>query len=325
MKRQIIRTFIVLSVAVMVLVMSPCLAMAKYWIEADGPVSVPTVRPLPAYYSQLNAYRQQFLEQASAAEFTYTVVRGDTLSKIAAVYGVSLQELIRLNGIENPNMIYPGQVLKLTVAKEAAVSKPSAVTHALRQGETIWSVAKRYNVDTDAVLKANRIKDPNNLQVGLVLTIPQEAGKANRQLVVAARSSSETRNERLLARGGRTLAYTRAFSVTATAYCNGTPASGCPIDSRGRSTCTGSYNDGFTATGMPAIAGDGTETSPHIVAVDPRIIPLGSRLYIDGYGFAVAADTGGMIKGNRIDLLMDTHQSALKFGRKQLQVYLLSP
>ncbi len=47
-----------------------------------------------------------------------------------------------------------------------------------------------------------------------------------------------------------------------------------------------------------------------IVAVDPRVIPLGTRLYIDGYGYAVAADTGGAIKGDRIDLCVDRNHPA---------------
>jgi uncharacterized protein YabE (DUF348 family) len=127
----------------------------------------------------------------------------------------------------------------------------------------------------------------------------------------------------LLSRAGRTFQFNKVIYVTATAYCPGTAESGCPIDEYGSSKCTGHYNDGITATGIRATAGNGQEGNPHIVATDPRIIPLGSRLYIDGYGFAVAADVGGAIKGNRIDLLIADHGLAWKFGRKRLRVYLL--
>ncbi len=72
---------------------------------------------------------------------------------------------------------------------------------------------------------------------------------------------------------------------------------------------------GRTATGLPARYG--------VVAVDPRVIPLGSRLYIEGYGTAVAADTGGAIVGNRIDLCMDSYQAAISFGRQPVKVYVL--
>ncbi len=56
--------------------------------------------------------------------------------------------------------------------------------------------------------------------------------------------------------------------------------------------------------GMTAI---GRRAGHGIVAVDPRVIPLGTRLYIPGYGLAVAGDTGGAIVGNRIDLGFDSH------------------
>ncbi len=127
----------------------------------------------------------------------------------------------------------------------------------------------------------------------------------------------------VLSRGGRTVDFSKVITVSATAYCPGTEESGCPIDSSGASKCTGHYNDGYTYTGIPAIAGSGREDDPHIIAVDPRIIPLGSRVYIDGYGYALAADVGGAIKGNRIDLLFDDHDTAWWFGRKRLRVYLL--
>lgn len=72
---------------------------------------------------------------------------------------------------------------------------------------------------------------------------------------------------------------------------------------------------GFTASGYRAGHG--------IVAVDPHIIPLGTRLYIPGYGFAIAGDTGGAIVGNRIDLGFDSLGDALGFGRRAVKVYTL--
>lgn len=72
---------------------------------------------------------------------------------------------------------------------------------------------------------------------------------------------------------------------------------------------------GRTATGLPARYG--------VVAVDPRVIPLGAHLYIEGYGTAIAADTGGAIVGNRIDLCMDSYQRAINWGRQPVRVYVL--
>lgn len=76
------------------------------------------------------------------------------------------------------------------------------------------------------------------------------------------------------------------------------------------------YGCGYrTSTGRKAAYG--------VVAVDPRVIPLGTRLYIQGYGYAVAADTGGRIKGNRIDLCFNSLKEAHNFGRRQVKVYIL--
>ena len=60
-----------------------------------------------------------------------------------------------------------------------------------------------------------------------------------------------------------------------------------------------------------------------LVAVDPHVIPLGTRLYIPGYGFAIADDTGGAIKGHVIDLAFDSHQEAINFGVRHITVYIL--
>ncbi|EGY80627.1 3D domain-containing protein [Peptoniphilus indolicus] len=73
----------------------------------------------------------------------------------------------------------------------------------------------------------------------------------------------------------------------------------------------------------------GTRARVGAVAVDPRVIPLGSKLYIESmdgfptYGYAVAEDTGGAIKGNRIDLFYSTNAQANKFGRRNVKVYVL--
>ena len=72
---------------------------------------------------------------------------------------------------------------------------------------------------------------------------------------------------------------------------------------------------GTTASGRPAGHG--------IVAVDPRVIPLGTRMYIPGYGHAVAGDTGGAIRGNRIDLGFNSNAQAFQFGRRSITVYLI--
>lgn len=67
----------------------------------------------------------------------------------------------------------------------------------------------------------------------------------------------------------------------------------------------------------------GRQAGYGIVAVDPRVIPLRTRLYIPGYGYAVAGDTGGAIRGSRIDLGFNTYRDARQFGRRDVTVYLL--
>ncbi|MGV3024386.1 3D domain-containing protein [Clostridium thermobutyricum] len=79
--------------------------------------------------------------------------------------------------------------------------------------------------------------------------------------------------------------------------------------------------DGITAMGTATVRNpNGIST----VAVDPNVIPLGSKLYIPGYGYAIASDTGGAIKGNRIDLFMNSEAECNQFGRRQITVYIVA-
>lgn len=73
---------------------------------------------------------------------------------------------------------------------------------------------------------------------------------------------------------------------------------------------------GQTATGRKPQVG--------VVAVDPRVIPLETDLFIEGYGYAVAGDVGGAIKGKRVDLFMDTRAECRSFGRNQLRVWIVN-
>lgn len=91
-----------------------------------------------------------------------------------------------------------------------------------------------------------------------------------------------------------------ANSTAYTAHCNG---------------CSGK-----TATGINLIQNPNAK----VVAVDPSVIPLGTKLYVEGYGYAVAADTGGAIKGRKIDLYFNDNSDALQWGRKTVKVKVLS-
>ncbi len=75
------------------------------------------------------------------------------------------------------------------------------------------------------------------------------------------------------------------------------------------------WSTGLTASGTPAHYG--------VVAVDPAVIPLGTHLYIPGYGYAVAQDTGSAIVGNRIDLCFNNQSQAMNWGVRPLDVYIL--
>jgi uncharacterized protein YabE (DUF348 family) len=84
-----------------------------------------------------------------------------------------------------------------------------------------------------------------------------------------------------------------------TAYCNG---------------CSG-----ITATGFDLRA----NPTAKVIAVDPRIIPLGTKVYVEGYGYAVAADTGGAIKGHKIDVFFPTKAEAFRWGVRKVKIKIL--
>lgn len=76
--------------------------------------------------------------------------------------------------------------------------------------------------------------------------------------------------------------------------------------------------------GCNGITYTGTKAGQGTIAVDPKVIPLGSKVYIPGYGVGIASDIGGAIKGNRLDVCYASRTQALNWGVKNLQVYVLA-
>lgn len=82
-----------------------------------------------------------------------------------------------------------------------------------------------------------------------------------------------------------------------------------------------SWESNYPFYGQPSYSG--LPLARGIVAVDPNVIAMGTRLYVEGYGDAIAADQGGAIKGNRIDLYFDSRQEAMNWGMKTVKVTIL--
>jgi LysM repeat protein len=101
---------------------------------------------------------------------TYTVKAGDTLSGIAAKFGTTYQELAKLNGIANPNKIYPGQVIKLTGSAPTAAPK-AAGNYTVKAGDTLSGIAAKFGTTYQELAKINGIADPNKIYPGQVLKL----------------------------------------------------------------------------------------------------------------------------------------------------------
>lgn len=101
-------------------------------------------------------------------EITYTVRRGDSLWKIANRYGVNVNSLVSLNNIQNPNLIYPGQQIRVMVSSNNNQSK---LYYRVRRGDSLWRIARRYRTTVNNLVKLNNIKNPNLIYIGQILRI----------------------------------------------------------------------------------------------------------------------------------------------------------
>ena len=131
----------------------------KYAAKNGKPAPAPAPAPSPAPAPAPSGYT------------TYTVVKGDTLSGIASRFGTTYQKIASDNGIANPNLIFPGQVLKIYGASGGNSGGSGAKTYTVKKGDTLSGIAAKYGTTYQKIAKDNNIANPNLIFPGQVLVI----------------------------------------------------------------------------------------------------------------------------------------------------------
>lgn len=230
-------------------------------------------------------------------------VAGETVRDVLVAAGVRMGPLDRVEPVRETPIEDGLEIRVIRVTQEEVVERQEIPFRTLEWAEPHLTKGERRLV---------REGRPGILEVRTLVTY--ENGEVAHRKVVS-RDVVEQAVDQVIGVGTREgvnvlqtasgpLHYTKAIPMVATAYYPG-PES------------TGEWADGYTYTGLRAGKG--------VVAVDPTVIPLGTRLYIPGYGEAIAADIGGAIKGNRIDLGFATYREAIEYGRRSVTVYVLAP
>lgn len=209
------------------------------------------------------------------------------------------------------------QALNATLQKTNVISIDAPLILAQIEEEKIAQQAKEENVE----VTEEKTEEKQEV-VEVVKTEKKEEPKKETTKKTTSRGSSsrkpfsegfeETAPGVITTAEGEVLEYTDVIQVEATAYC------ACY-------KCCGKYPSnkyyGITKTGTRAKVGT--------IAVDPKVIPMGTEMYIEGlygaknYGTGKAEDIGGAIKGKIIDLYFDTHEETIQWGRQQVNVYIL--
>lgn len=122
--------------------------------------------------------------EASAA--SYTVKSGDTLSGIASQYNTTVNQIVSLNQLSNPNLIYVGQVLKLknsqttnSSSSSSSTATTTAGTYTVKAGDTLSAIASRYSTSSSTLASLNSLSNPNLIYVGQVLKVSSNASTSS--------------------------------------------------------------------------------------------------------------------------------------------------
>ncbi|APH17096.1 3D domain protein [Clostridium sporogenes] len=195
-------------------------------------------------------------------------------------------------------------VIKLKEEKEAIVKEKENLDEeknklvSLKKSNEVTLLRLNKSVEEEKKALSN-VKEKENQIVASEAAKAKEAEENSKQAKEVASNNSNSSNGETLSRGeSNSTAYSKVMVMEATAYAG----------------------DGITASG------NGTSRNPNgysTIAVDPRVIRIGTRVYVEGYGYAIAHDTGGAIKGNRIDLFMNSEAECNSWGRRTVKVYII--
>lgn len=111
-------------------------------------------------------------ETRGTGSITYTVQRGNTLSQIANAYGVTVSHIVEMNDIQNPNLIYPGEKLKITESTNTTLNPVIQNNYyTVQRGDTLSGIARRYGVTVQYLVNLNGISNPNLIYPGQLIKV----------------------------------------------------------------------------------------------------------------------------------------------------------
>lgn len=143
----------------------------KYGTTVSNIISLnPSIKnPNLIYPGEIFTIKQSDNENVTST--VYTVVRGDTLSEIALKYDTTVSNLVKLNNISNPNLIYPGQ--KIIIYNNVNLPNECGKTfYTIKRGDTLTKIAKKFDTTISAIVSLNNIKNPNLIYAGETIRVP---------------------------------------------------------------------------------------------------------------------------------------------------------
>jgi 3D (Asp-Asp-Asp) domain-containing protein/LysM repeat protein len=235
----------------------------------------------------------------------YEVQQGDSLWMIANENDTSVEELVELNNL-NSTTIHPNQLLLINNIEKYTVEK----------GDTLNGIANNFDVTV------SDLKDWNGLSTD-VIVIGQELDVQNINTAESNHSESNT-NEDADAAEETNTSNESDSNTEASASSNNPTASNTQKEAEGQTFSVTATAYTASCDGCSGITSTGVDLNNNpdakVIAVDPDVIPLGSKVYVEGYGYATAADVGGAINGNKIDIHVPTKDEAYNWGVRTVNV-----